>query len=312
MVRGKSGVVVQVDPDGRHPITQGSPPATQRLMRVEGNGNIVVAILLLVLGTGAAATALLGPLVAGIIRYRTSEGAIDQIVGGDVAALLLVFPISFLAGVLVWRGHRAGPVLALSPAAYALYMYSQLALGGDVFRYEGNSDKFFPLYLGLFVLSGFIAVRSWSLIDRTKLPSASRRLTRAIGFFLLVVALFLAFGLHLPGLIDAWSAEPSSTEYLADPVVFWLVKFMDLAMVVPVLAVVGIGLIRRSARLAFLRYAAIGWSALLGSSVAGMALMMQLNGDPAGTLANTIAFGAFALIGLVLAALVHRPLFETP
>lgn len=36
---------------------------------------------------------------------------------------------------------------------------------------------------------------------------------------------------------------------------------------------------------------------------------MQANGDPAGTVANTIAFSTFATIGLVVAILVYQPLF---
>ena len=115
-----------------------------------------LALGLLILGAGAASIALLGPLVGDVIRYHVSEGAVNQVVGGDVAGLLLVAPVSVLAGILIWRGHLAGPVLALGPAVYALYRYSQLALGGDFVRYPGNNERFFPLYLGLFVLAGAI------------------------------------------------------------------------------------------------------------------------------------------------------------
>ena len=47
------------------------------------------ATLLMLLGIGAAAAALLGPLVTGIIEYHISEGARDQVIGGDVAVLAL-------------------------------------------------------------------------------------------------------------------------------------------------------------------------------------------------------------------------------
>jgi hypothetical protein len=120
----------------------------------------------MILGAGAALVALLGPLVGDVIRYHASEGAVNQIIGGDVAGLFLVAPVSILAGILVWRGHLAGPILALCPAVYALYMYSQLALGTDISRYAGNSERFFPLYLGLFMLAGAIAIRAWTMIDR--------------------------------------------------------------------------------------------------------------------------------------------------
>ncbi len=140
----------------------------------EAPGRRWLALGLFILGAGAALVALLGPLVGDVIRYHASEGAVNQIVGGDVAGLVLVAPLSVLAGSLVWRSHRAGPVLALGPAVYALYMYSQLALGGDFVRYPGNSERFFLLYLGLFVVAGAIAIRAWTMIDADRLPATSR------------------------------------------------------------------------------------------------------------------------------------------
>lgn len=265
---------------------------------------------LVLLGIGAALVAVLGPLVTGVIEYHASEGAVNQIIGGDFAGLLLVAPVSIFAGILVWQGHLAGPVLALGPAVYGLYMYSQLALGNDILRYPGNSERFFVLYLGLFVLAGAIAAASWSATDSADLPTVSKRLNRFFGWFVLVIALFLVVGLHLPGLVDAWADQPSSTEYLADPVVFWLVKFMDLALVVPALAAVGIGVLRGAAWVEKAKYGAAGWVALLGSSVAGMAIVMQVTGDPAATLGNTLVFSVFAGIALVSAFLVYRPLFR--
>ena len=269
-----------------------------------------LAIGLFILGSGAAAVALLGPLVFDVIRYHVSDGAVNQIVGGDVAGLVLVAPVSVLAGILVLRGRIAGPVLALGPAVYALYMYSQLALGNDISRYPGNSERFFLLYLGLFLLAGAIAVVSWRTIHSAALPQTTRRVNRVFGWFALVVAAFLVLGLHLPGLVDAISNEPTSSEYLADPVVFWLVKFMDLGLVVPALAVVGVGALRDAGWAIKAKYAAAGWMALLGASVAGMAIVMQATGDPAGTIANTVAFSLFALIGFVVAVVLYRPLFD--
>jgi hypothetical protein len=130
-----------------------------------------------------------------------------------------------------------------------------------------------------------------------------------LGWFLLVVAIFLVVGLHLRGLLDAWSASPAAPDYLADPGPFWLVKFMDLGIVVPGLVAAGIGILRGSSWTNKLKYAAIAWAALLGASVAGMAIVMQATSDPAATTANTVAFSVFAAIGLALATVVYRPLF---
>lgn len=278
--------------------------------RREGSGRSWLALALMILGAGAALVALLGPLVGDVIRYHASEGAVNQIIGGDVAGLVLVAPVSILAGILVWRGHVAGPVLALGPAVYALYMYSQLALGNDISRYPGNSERFFPLFLGLFMLAGAIAIRAWTMIDSDRLPVTRRWVARTLGIFFLTVAAFLVFGLHVPGLVDAWADQPTSTEYLADPAVFWLVKFMDLGIVVPALVLAGFGILRNRPWVAKISYAGVGWAALLGASVAGMAIVMQVTGDPAATLANAVAFGGFAAVAVVMAVVVYFPLMR--
>lgn len=272
----------------------------------------VFGVLLIFMGLGVAGAALLGPLVAEIVRFHASPGAINQIKGGDIAALFLVAPVSILAGVLAIRGHRAAPVLALGPSVFALYTYAQLALGGDVNRYPGNSERFFLLYMALFVLGGAIVFPAWAAIDPDRLPGTSRTADRWLGWFLLVVAIFLVVGLHLRGLLDAWSASPSAPEYLADPGPFWLVKFMDLGIVLPGMAAIAAGILRGSRWARTAKYAAVAWLALLGSAVLGMSVVMQATGDPAASVANTLAFGVFAAVGMTVAFRLYRRLFARP
>lgn len=263
---------------------------------------------MIILGLGVATSALLGPLMFGVIQYHASSGAINQVTGGDAAALFLVAPVSIIAGILALRGHRAAPVLAIGPAVFAVYTYTQLALGGDFVRYPGNSEDFFLLNLGLFLTGGLMAIAAWASIHPNRLPPTSSRFDRILGSILLAAAVFLLFGLHLPHLMELWGGELSDA-YLADPGVFWLVKLMDLGIVVPVMIGVGIGLLRHRVWAQRARYGVVGWFALLGSSVAGMAIVMQATGDVEASMANTIGFGIFALLGLALAVVLYRPLF---
>ena len=263
---------------------------------------------LVALAVGVALAALLGPLTGGPIRYHVSVDALNQVIGGDLVAVVLVAPVSLFAALLAWRGHRAAPVMALGPAVFAVYTYTQLAIGGDYARYEGNSERFFVLHLVIFVLGSAVALSSWASIKALRFPPMARRSQRVLGSFVIVVAGFLLVGLHLPTLIDAWRDQPERPEYLADPGVFWVVKLMDLGIVVPTLTAVGVGLLRGADWAHKAAYGALGWFALLGSSVAAMAVVMQVNGDPAASAVNTIAFGFFALVGLTVAVRLLRPL----
>lgn len=278
-------------------------------MNDTASGKHRLSAALAALGAGTIALALLGPFAANVIRYHASPEAINQVIGGDAVGAVLIGPTALIASVLVARGHRAGPVLALGPALYVAYTSTQLAIGADPLRYEGTAVRFFPLFVVMFVLAAYTVITAWRAIDRDRLPTPSRRLQVGFAVFLAAIGAFLLLGLHLPGLVDAWADRPESAEYLADPFLFWLVKWMDLAIIVPVMAVVAAGLLRRSPWSQVSLYAAVGWFAALGSAVAGMAVMMQVRDDPSAAWTQTIVFGAAAVFAIASAAVAYRPLF---
>lgn len=267
---------------------------------------------LIAVGTGSAALALLGPLVSGVLRYHVSPGATSQVIGGDVAGLLLVAPVSFTAGVLVLRGSLLGAALGMGPAAYGLYTWLQLATTGDPDRYVGTAPDFFPLLQTLFLLAAWVLARCWQELTRARpLPPASPRADRLTGAFLLVVATFVVGGLHLPGLIALAQGRPSP-EFTADPGVFWAVKVMDLGVVVPLLFVAGVGLLARPGRAGLLRYAVTGWSTMLGAAVAGMAVVVTTQGGPGASVVMSLAFSVFAVVAGAVTVLALRPLAGLP
>jgi hypothetical protein len=263
---------------------------------------------LLALGTVIATTAVLGPLVLGLIRYRTSDAMLNQVIGGDAAALFVVAPVCLAVGVLALRGHPAAPVLALAPALFATYTYAQLIVGMEYLRLPGNNERYFPLLYAGFLLGGTVTVSAWHAIEPATLPSPPRRLDRIAAVVLLGIVLYLA-GMHLPTLADALRDNPTRTEYLSSPTAFWIVKLMDLGIVAPAALVTGIRLSRGTGSVRTLTYAILGSYTLLGASVTGMGTAMYLNDDPAASLALTIGFAVFTLAFATLSVALCRPLF---
>lgn len=265
---------------------------------------------LVVLAAGVVTTSLLGPLVLGVLRYRTSELAANQIAGGDLAGLLVVAPACLAIAALARSGRAAAPVLALAPAGYAVYMYSQLIMGNEYTRLPGNVERFFPLLLAVVLAGGWVAVTAWSEMGRQPLPATSRRYDRVVGVVLLVVAAYVVLGIHASSYLDAVSSSPSDPQYLSAPTAFWAVKLWDLGFVVPAAVVVGVGMLRGRAWARRPMYALLGGYLLLGSAVAAMAWAMHLEGDPGGSLAQAVA--ATAVVAALAAAAVrlYRPLFR--
>lgn len=291
----------------RYPNTHDPSPPPQHPAEVQPGGRLLGAGLIL-LGTAVAAVAVLGPLVSGVLRYRTSPTSLNQIIGGDAAALAVVAPVTVAIGVLAMRGNPAAPVLALAPSIFVVYTYTQLILGNEFLRRPGNVERFFPLMLTVFVLAAALAIRAWHDIPAADLPATSVRADRTAGIVLLFIAAFVVVGLHLPNFVDAMRDHPAGVQYLSSPTAFWLVKFMDLGIVVPAAIAVGIGALRHRQWARKPMYTLVGAYTLIGASVTGMAITMTVRNDPDAS-AATVA--GSALMTALLAAVtyyLYRPL----
>jgi hypothetical protein len=218
---------------------------------------------LLALSAIEATAAVLGPSGVGAIRYRTSPTTLNQIVGGDLAILVVVAPFTAAVAVLALRGLRAAPLLALPPTVFTLYTYTQLVVGEEYLRLPGNNERYFPLFLAGFIVAGVVAVAAWRQAAPT--AAASVRLRRLTAGTLLLVAVYLVVGLHLPSLIDALRDVPTRTEYLSSPTPFWLVKLMDLGIIAPVAVATAVTLWRKGTAVPTAAYAVVGGYTLLAT-----------------------------------------------
>ncbi|HYH26542.1 MAG TPA: hypothetical protein VD834_14445, partial [Blastococcus sp.] len=203
----------------------------------------MLGVVLIALGVGVATSALVGPLVLDYMQYRTSATTLNQLLGGDAASLFVVAPLALVAGVLALRRHPVAPLLALGPAFYVIYMFAQVVIGQEYLRLPGNVEQFFPLLLAVFVLGEAAVVLAWGAVP-ADLPVLSHRLERMAGTALVLVAVFLVLGQHLRPMLIAWQDPSSLTEYASSPTPFWMVKLMDLGIIVPAALVTGIGVLR--------------------------------------------------------------------
>jgi hypothetical protein len=244
----------------------------------------------------------LGPLVLGAIRYHISGTMENQVVGGDVASLLVAAPAAVAAGVLWMRGHRLAPALALAPGLYSVYYAVSLILGEQYGRYPGNNERYFPLYLGLTLLGGTISARAWSELRAEELPEPGDGLRRTTAGVLtaLGVLLGLAWTRSIWGVA---SGSNVTAEYLGDPNVYWTIKLLDTAFIIPAALATGVGLWRHHRMALRAAYGIIGFLTCQGAAVAGMAAVMELRDDPSAS----VPFLVLSSLGTVaLAALTSR------
>jgi hypothetical protein len=260
------------------------------------------------LGAGMVANALLGPLGLGMIRIRQSAAMETQLLGGELTSLFLAGPMAIVAGIAWWRANRLAPILACGPAGYALYTYVQFVLVPDYTRYSGNNERWFPLYLTLVILAWTLLWRAWRGLADARIAPLDRALARPLGFAMLAIA--GVFTLAWFGTIAAAFTAPPTAEYLEHPTAFWLVRLMDLGFVIPVGAITGLGLVRRTPWSTRAAYGFIGVEMLLTCAVAGMAIRMWMRDDPAASDAllgvSTLGAATFVVFyGLLVRAAVR-------
>ncbi len=273
------------------------------------------------LGIGIAATALLGPLWLDVIRQHISPDIENQVVGADAVSLLVVAPLALAGGWLWWREHRLAPAVTFGPAAYAAYIYVQYIAGSEFERYPGNSEQWFPLFFAILLLGIVVAVASWSQLEVAALPS--RRVVVAAAVVMIGVGSLL--GLAWVKAIADVIGGTKTAEYLDAPGLFWLVKTMDLALVIPAAIATGVGLLRGSRAASRAASGVTSWLALMMASVAAMGAVMWANDDPSATPAFVVVLVPAALaMGLLTVAFwrarlgvpsrpdIHRPRVMPP
>jgi hypothetical protein len=138
----------------------------------------VLVAVLLALATGMATASVLGPVMTGVMEYRTSPTTLNQLLGSDAAALFVIAPLTTLAAVLVAHGRAAGTALATGTGVYALYTYAQVAIGQEYLRLPGNVEHFFPLLLTIFILGGAAVLLGWA---RMPVPMPPNRTGSRVG-----------------------------------------------------------------------------------------------------------------------------------
>ena len=177
---------------------------------------------------GVALTAILvevisGPLLLGVLRQRVSVDATVQYLGSE--------PITLLAGIVLVASafHERSSLATLLGAGaglYIVYTMVTVVFGQDYHRYDGNAERWFFLFVVITLTTIPVVARKFSLLLRAPVPELGW-LHRGT---LLIIGLLFAI-LWISAIAKERQAHPP--EYLADPTLFWLIKFLDLAVVVP-------------------------------------------------------------------------------
>ena len=269
-------------------MTQPRQPLSRFAVNTRPITNLLAAI-----ATGLAAFAAgAGLLIPGL--YRDTAYWVQQARGTDLATLLVAVPVLAFGLWAARRGSAAGQLAVFAGLLYVVYNYG-------IFVFSVVMNPLTAVHIAI------VGLALWSLVSMTRGASLTEAGTavapglrrRASGVLLIAVAAL--FSLLWIGQI----ATATTTGVLApDLVKAGLstnpVYALDLAFFLPLCAVAGIGLLRRTAVGAFGQPMLI-WVALMGAGVVGGFLFSAAAGEVV-PVAVALVIGALSVASAALAA----------
>lgn len=267
----------------------------------------VVALAAIICATALILIAVLGPLSMGVIHYRTSQSNVWQTEGQDLANLLLVTPILLIGSVLqLARRSSSKYFLILSPITL---MYTGLSYGiGQEWNnpaYAGNVENYFWLFLTLIIGGLILLVGSLSMFTEEDAPNFKPKGLR-IYVGLMVIFLLLFAAMWMSELLEVITTGDTSTgSYQAAPTVWWVIRYFDLGISIPLGFLALFLLISRPRKAYPVILLFFGFFITMGTAVNAMAIVEVVNKDPA--IAGAAASGL--VIFPVLGVLTYAGLF---
>ncbi len=238
----------------------------------------------------AAAAALAGVALTGL--YVDAPNWAQQARGTDLATLFLAVPVLTVGLWTSTRGSSAGRLAVQAGLLYLVYNYAIFAFSVAMNPLTAFHIAIFGLCLWSLVLAGRAAVERpdgvTELLNR-----------RAAGVLLIGVAAM--FGLLWLGQIATTTMTGVlPPDFLKAGISSNPVYALDLAFFLPLCALAGIGLLRRTGAAGY-AFSMLIWVALMGAGVVGGFLLMALAGDQI-AVPVVVAIGGLSVASSILAA----------
>jgi hypothetical protein len=181
------------------------------------------------------------------------------------------------------------PAVAAGVAAYVVYTFFTVVTGQEYTRYQGNVEKAFLLYVAITALAVALLVTSFRVLASAGDVGGPRRAT---GWVLIVIGAVVAL-LWLGQLAGFYRTGPTP-EYESATALFWLIKYLDLGVVIPLAVITGVLQRSPSPGTDAAAVTMLGFLTWLLLALVFMALEMLREGTPGASW--VLAIGALVLL----------------
>ncbi|MCK7541256.1 MAG: hypothetical protein MZV63_65405 [Marinilabiliales bacterium] len=184
-------------------------------------------------GLALAFLAVQGPLIQGVVTYKTAPGIMGQLAGQDAVNLVLVGPLLLSEGSCSSSGNPWPKTCSSRRRFSSSTMPSSYTIGWEWSSpaYAGNSERYFFLYL--FVLVAALVILLYTLAVFPK-NVESRFKKGGLAVYSVVFTLFLLVfgGMWIKEALEVVRTG-TARGYDIAPAAFWLVRVFDLGFSIP-------------------------------------------------------------------------------
>jgi hypothetical protein len=201
-----------------------------------------VAFVALAAGMVLIYLAVQGPLVRGVLTYKTAALINNQLLGQDAVNLVLMAPLLLAAGVLLLLRKPLARYLLIATPLFLIYYALSYTIGWEWSSpaYTGNSERYFFLFL--FILIAALIFLLYALAVFPKNVESHFKKT-GLTVYTAVFALFLLVfaGMWIKEVLEV-AATGTTRAYDIAPTAFWMVRVFDLGFSIP-LGLIGLYLL---------------------------------------------------------------------
>lgn len=260
-----------------------------------------IGITAIVLAAVLILVAVLGPMGLHIMQHRTSESGVFQTIGQDMSNCLLMTPLLLIGGILhLMRRDSSKYFLILTPITL---MYTGLSYGiGQEWSnpaYSGNIENYFWLFLAMIIGGLILTMSSLSMFSDDDAPDFN---PRGLRIYVLLLSIFLLFFAMI------WSSDvfeviatgdTTSGSYQSTPTVFWVIRYLDLGISIPVGFLSLYLLITRPKKAYPIILLFFGFFITMATAVNAMAVVQVINADPEVAGAAAAGLVIFPVLGIL-------------
>lgn len=246
---------------------------------------------------GILVAAAIGPLGFDLVRFHMSHNAIVQYKGGDV--VMITVGVGLLGcGWLWWIRSGMAAAITSGLALFVIYTFATVVLPQEYGLFpEGNVAKYMLLYFGITALGTLLVGLSMNALIAVR-PIVSTGWRNGTQWVLGVQAgLFLLMWLVQVIRASMSGLDDSAAEM---PALFWLIRYLDLAFVIP-FSFLTIALLWSHQPLASMLVPAIvGFTTCMLVAIAAMSLSLHLHNEAGGSIPLAVMMCVLAIPSAVI------------